>query len=66
MSKPAKFHQVIEGEWLRIPMRGHVDACCDCGLVHVINYRHVKGTLEMQVYIDRRATSSRRRKRNVE
>lgn len=60
MSKP--YHQVIVGEWVRIPMRKHVDACCDCGLVHVLNYRIVDGTLEMQVArIDKRATAARRR-----
>lgn len=61
-----KYKQVYEQEWIRIPFRGHKDACCDCGLVHVINYRLVEGTLEMQVEkIDKRATSARRRKKGL-
>lgn len=58
------YYQVTEGEWLRIPWRQHKDACCDCGLVHIINYRAMPdGTLEMQVSkIDKRATAARRRK----
>jgi hypothetical protein len=64
------YRQITVGEWFRVPMRGHVDACCDCGLVHVLKYRIVnvphgkkrRDTLEMQVVkIDRRATAARRR-----
>jgi hypothetical protein len=62
MSKRTPYLQVIVGKWIRIPKRGHTDACCGCGLVHVINYRNVGKTLEMQVAkIDKRKSAAMRR-----
>jgi hypothetical protein len=58
-----RYEQITVGKWYRIPMRGHTDACCDCGLVHVINYRVMPdNTLEMQVAkMDRRKQAAMRR-----
>ena len=57
-----KYHQVIEGEWTPIVKRGHVNQCCECALVHVIDYRErEKGVLEMRVRVNRRATAAARR-----
>jgi hypothetical protein len=61
VSKRAKYHQVVEGEWTAIPKRGHWNMCCACALVHIIDYRLNDGALEMRVRVDRRATAAARR-----
>jgi hypothetical protein len=62
MRKRLDYHQARDGEWFRITKRGFKDACCHCGLVHVVNFRtNPDGTLEMQATIDRRATAAMRR-----
>ena len=55
------YHQMIDGVWLGVPKRGFKEQCCDCGLVHKLNFRIVNGKLEIQVYRDERATSAVRR-----
>jgi hypothetical protein len=60
MTKSA-YHQVKDGEWIRIRKRNYRDACCDCGLVHTLNFRIVDGTLEMQAFRNERATAAMRR-----
>ena len=37
-----KYHQVIDGEWIFPTMSKHKRGCCDCGLVHEVDYRLVK------------------------
>jgi len=34
-----KFVQVKDGEWFKpMPQRGHLMKCCDCGLVHKMDF----------------------------
>jgi hypothetical protein len=57
----SKYHQVIDGEWYQIPMRNHFDQCCDCGLVHKLNFRiNAYGKLEVQAFRHARATNGAR------
>lgn len=52
-----------DGEWVRVPAKGHKNACCDCGLVHVIDYRiDDDGALAIRFTRDKRATATMRRK----
>lgn len=37
-----KFQQVQNGEWVYPKRRGYLMKCCDCGLVHKMNFRLVK------------------------
>lgn len=60
MSKQPYYH-VSDGEWIQIPLKGSKDQCCDCGLVHTVNYRIRAGKLQMQVFRDPRATGGARR-----
>lgn len=61
-SVTSRYHQVIEGEWTPIVKKGHINQCCSCALVHVIDYRERdKGVLEMRVRVNRRATAAARR-----
>ncbi|HYF54675.1 MAG TPA: hypothetical protein VEA41_10490 [Salinarimonas sp.] len=34
--------RVKPGEWVQPTPRGYLMACCDCGLVHRLNFRVVK------------------------
>jgi hypothetical protein len=45
------------GEWLRVPQRGVLVACCDCHLVHLVRARVTGG--------NRIAISARRMARNT-
>ena len=33
------FHSAKDGEWIQPKMRGYLMSCCDCGLVHKMNFR---------------------------
>lgn len=59
-----RYEQIVEGEWFR-PTTKHRDRCCDCGLIHRIEYKIVEGELWMRVWRDNRATAktSERRKK---
>lgn len=57
-----KYTQVYDGEWIEpTPQFGHKLACCDCGLIHTVNFRVVKGKVQFQAFRNNKATSGRRR-----
>ena len=37
-----RYHKVKEGEWVRPVMKGYKMKCCDCGLVHKIDFKVIK------------------------
>jgi hypothetical protein len=49
------------GEWIQPIRRGYKAACCDCGLVHKVNFRIHAGRIQFQVFRDKRATEAKRR-----
>ena len=53
------------GEWVQPVRRGYKLGCCDCGLVHTVNFRVVKwgrGTkVQFQVFRNERSTALMRR-----
>jgi len=58
----SKYYHVTDGEWLTVAWRDNRDQCCDCGLIHKVNYRVNKdGQLEVQVFRDGKATGGARR-----
>jgi hypothetical protein len=58
-----RYHQLRDGEWTAVKRRGHKDACCDCGLVHRIEYRVAPdGRIELRAFRDDRATAAVRRR----
>lgn len=57
-----KYRQEYDGEWIRPARKGYKIKCCDCGLVHKINFRIRKGNIEYQPFRDNRATAAVRRK----
>ncbi len=56
------YYQVTDGEWVEVPMRGFKDQCCDCGLIHKMNFRvNAKGRIEFQAFRDGKATGGARK-----
>jgi hypothetical protein len=45
-----RFYSPADGEWVRPIHRGYLLSCCDCGLVHRMNFRVVEGKVEFQAF----------------
>jgi formate-dependent nitrite reductase cytochrome c552 subunit len=57
-----KYTQVFDGEWVMpMPQIGHKMACCDCGLIHRMDFAVLKGKVIFRAVRDNRATANRRR-----
>jgi hypothetical protein len=56
-----KYRQQFNGDWVRPVRRGYKMRCCDCKLVHTVNFRVVKGQVQFQVFRSNRATAASRR-----
>ena len=56
-----KYKQVKAGDWEQPVRRGYKLCCCDCGLVHRVNFRIVKGKIQMQWWRANGATGHVRR-----
>lgn len=63
-----EFERPKAGEWVQPVKRGYKLACCDCGLVHTVNFRIIKyaggerAKVQLQVFRDERATKALRKK----
>lgn len=59
----AKYADLPQGEWEEPPKhpRTYHLACCDCGLVHKMNFRVKDGRVQFRVFRDERATAAIRR-----
>jgi len=57
-----RYKQVIAGQWEYPIARGYRMACCDCGLVHIMEFRPInKSRIKMRGWRDNRATAAIRR-----
>lgn len=56
-----KYHHIQYGEWLRPTKRGFREQCCDCGLIHILDFRIVEGAIEFRTRRDGKATAAARR-----
>ncbi len=63
MTRPDRYPQVHAGEWVQPVRKGYKMSCCDCGLVHVMEFRVVRGRIQFRAWRDNRATGQIRRKR---
>lgn len=66
----AKYDEPKAGEWVQPRRRGYKMACCDCGLVHRMNFRLVESanggkSIQFQAFRDERATAAIRRHAKV-
>jgi hypothetical protein len=61
--KYKKFYPDANGwsEWEQPVMKGYKMACCDCGLVHVLNFKVSGRTVQFRARRDNRATGQVRR-----
>ena len=65
-----RFARADSGEWIKPKMRGYKMMCCDCGLVHTLDFRvirHARGhKVLFRAYRNARSTAlARRREREV-
>ena len=59
--KREPYHQVEDGDWIATKRKGNFEQCCDCGLVHVTDYRLNKSNqLEYRTRRHGRATGGAR------
>lgn len=56
------YHKPKAGEWVQPIRKGYKLACCDCGLVHTMNFRVRNGRVQFAVWRNNRATAIMRRK----
>ena len=60
----ARYPRVESNEWVYPVMNGYRMMCCDCGLVHEIDFEIMDGTaLRFRVRRNNRSTANARRKR---
>lgn len=52
-----------DGQWIQPVCRDYELECCDCGLVHRMNFRVVRGRAQYQPFRDNRKTAATRRER---
>lgn len=52
-----------DGDWIWPVRRGWRHRCCDCDLIHTVNFRVRNGRIELQPTRDDRATATARRRR---
>lgn len=59
------YYKVKPNEWVYPVKRGYKMACCDCGLVHIIDFDHIKcgrgRKIRLRARRDNRATANMRR-----
>lgn len=60
-----RYPKVEDGEWVQPVTTGYGMACCDCGLVHRLNFRIHEGHIQFQASRDNRATGQIRRSRET-
>ena len=58
-----KYEEPRSGEWVQPRRRGYKMQCCDCGLVHRMDFRIRRGRVQFCVWRDNRATVAVRRRK---
>ena len=62
-----KYEQIHDGQWFRPVMKGHLEQCCHCGLVHQTDFKIDKdGKLWMRSKQKPKSTAAVRRKFNFD
>lgn len=56
-----KFEEPKAGQWVQPIRKGYRLGCCDCGLVHTVDFRTVKGRIQFRMYRNKRSTALMRR-----
>ena len=61
MTKRTTYDVISYGEWTRPRRKNFREQCCDCGLIHRLDFRIVDGRIEFRTRRDDRATAAARR-----
>jgi len=56
-----RYEEGVEGEWVQPTRKGYKFSCCDCGLVHRLDFRTKKKHIQFRVFRDNRSTGQIRR-----
>jgi len=59
------YYKPKAGEWQQPIRKGYRMACCDCGLVHTMNFRVRNGRAQFAVFRDNRKTAAMRRNGSI-
>jgi hypothetical protein len=57
------YAEVKSGQWVQPVRRGYKMECCDCGLVHTLDFRIRSRRIQMRAFRDNVATANKRRAR---
>ena len=57
-----KYPPYEDGRWYQPIRRGYRAMCCDCGLVHIMDFRVRNGRVQFRLFRDGRATANARRR----
>lgn len=58
------YPKVKTNEWVTPVRKGYKMACCDCGLVHELDFRIVKNKIQIRARRNKRSTGQLRRYRH--
>jgi hypothetical protein len=58
MNKRVTYDVISYGEWTRPRMKNFREQCCDCGLIHRLDFRIVDGKVEFRTRRDDRAPAA--------
>lgn len=56
------YYKPEAGEWVQPIRRGYRLACCDCGLVHLMNFRTKNKRVQFAVFRANRSTAAMRKR----
>lgn len=56
-----KYKTAQDGEWIQPIRKGYKFCCCDCNLVHKLDFRIKNGRIQFRALRDNRATAQKRR-----
>ncbi len=57
----ARYEKPEAGQWIQPIKKGYKLACCDCGLVHRVDFRIYRGRVQFRVFRENRSTGQVRR-----
>jgi len=60
-----KYKKAKDKEWIQPIKKGYLMACCDCGLVHKMDFRIVKDRVQFRASRAVKKTKMLRRKHNI-
>lgn len=61
----SSYYHPKSNEWVQPIRKGYKMACCDCCLVHRLDFRVVKGRAQFRARRDNRCTAQLRRRQHV-